>query len=129
MDDRVLAVSSALHAQDWVLFQHGSIVVFPEGAASVEAAVTRLQASLDDGLNTALGATAMTGGAWVAVGADEDILTWVSEAQLGAGPRDPLLIARYGEHLRRRDAGAPVVVHCSVSQNAAPSGGCGGSKP
>jgi hypothetical protein len=105
------------------MFQHGSLVVFPEGPATVEAAVTHLQASIDDGPSAALGATAVSDGAWIAVGADEDILTWVSAAQLGAGPRDSLLIARYGEHLRRRDAAAPVVVHCSVGQNAAPSGG------
>ncbi len=104
LDPRIAAIRQALTASSWVLLRHGTIVVFPTGSASPEEAVVRLADSIDMGPNVELGAMPTTGGAWLALGGDPDILTWITPEQLGGGPRDAVLIARYGDHLRRRDA-------------------------
>ena len=111
MDARIEALRQAMSTPRWVLFTHGTVVAFPDGPADGPRAQAVLAGALSDDETIAVGAAPAADGAWVAVGEHPDVLTWVTPSQLGGGPREPHLIGRYGDHLRRRDAAEGVIVH------------------
>jgi hypothetical protein len=117
-DARVEAVRAALVPGEWALFSLGTVVVFPAGGATAEAAVAVLHSAIDHGDTVEVGAVEVSDGHWLAIGGHPDVLTFVSAAQLGGGPRDPSLIGQFGDHLRRRDAEAPQVVHLETAGTA-----------